>query len=240
MTKAQILSEIRRTAAANGGAPLGMDRFFSETGVKQGDWRGKYWVRWGDALQEAGFAPNDLQAARSDDDLLTCLAGLVRELGHFPVVAEIKLKARSDPGFPWHNTFSRLGRKGILAARLKRFCEEKGDLEVAKVCAQVAKPEAAVADESTGIAPVGYVYLVRHGSRHEYKIGRTNNPMRREGEIRTELPEQLSPIHRITTDDPAGIERYWHMRFADKRKNGEWFALDANDVRAFKRWRDIY
>jgi hypothetical protein len=87
---------------------------------------------------------------------------------------------------------------------------------------------------------VGYVYLVRHGTRNEYKIGRTNNPLRREGEIRTELPEQLTPIHKITTDDPAGIEQYWHARFQGKRKNGEWFALDAEDVKAFKRWRRIY
>ena len=128
----------------------------------------------------------------------------------------------------------------MLAAQLKRFCEEKGELDVAGICAQVAKPRSPGPNENAGPSQVGYVYLVRHGSRHEYKIGRTNNPIRREGELRTELPEQLSPIHQITTDDPAGVERYWHTRFAAKRKNGEWFALDATDVRAFKRWRHIY
>jgi hypothetical protein len=87
ITKEHILCEIRRTATANGGAPLGLDRFFAETGIKSSDWHGKVWARWGDALKEAGFQPNQLNAARTNEDLLNNLAGLVRELGRFPVMS---------------------------------------------------------------------------------------------------------------------------------------------------------
>lgn len=103
-----------------------------------------------------------------------------------------------------------------------------------------ALPAPEVADTEDGRDTVGYVYLFKHGTRREYKIGRTNNPLRREGEIGIQLPEKLEPIHSIKTDDPAGVEAYWHTRFASRRMEGEWFALTAQDVRAFKRWRSIY
>jgi hypothetical protein len=225
----------------NGGVPLGMARFSAATGIKAADWMGKFWARWGDAVREAGFTPNELQGARSDEDILGSLAEFVRSLGRFPVTNEIKQRARADPGFPWHNTFAKFGRKAALVARLEQFCRECGQDDVANICAAVAKADAHELEESTTDASdVGYVYLVRHGSRREYKIGMTNNPLRREGEIRTELPEALTPVHKIKTDDPAGVERYWHKRFAKKRKNGEWFELTSDDVRAFKRWRNIY
>src|ERR1017187_8831867 len=102
MTERHILSALRRTPSANGGAPLGLERFFAEEGRKASDWHGKFWARWGDALKEAGFQPNQLNAARTTEDLLNNLAGLVRELGRFPVMGEIRLKARRAPKFPSH------------------------------------------------------------------------------------------------------------------------------------------
>jgi hypothetical protein len=57
---------------------------------------GKIWARWGDARREAGFKPNQLQSAYSEYVLIEKFISLARELGHFPVATEVKMKARSD------------------------------------------------------------------------------------------------------------------------------------------------
>jgi hypothetical protein len=247
MKKEHIIAEIQRTAKANGGVAPGRKRFESETGIGKYEWFGKFWARWSDAVREAGLQPNSSDSFRgattySDDDLLETLALLTRRLGRVPAHSDVLLATKNEPGSPSTKAFRRLGSKARWAEQVITYCESRGGYQdVADLWRQLSNSRL---DEPTNpdapAAEVGYVYLLKHGSRREYKIGRTYNPLRREGEVGLQLPEKLKPIHYIQTDDPAGVETYWHTRFASKRKEGEWFALSHDDVRAFKRWKRIY
>jgi hypothetical protein len=241
--KATILDEIKRTTAGNGGVPLGEVRFATETGITRRDWYGTYWARWGDAVREAGFEPNSFTAATAADVILEQYARYTVELGRLPTDAELRMKRKADASFPSWTTIAKLGSKVELVRQLQVFCQSRPMLgAVVGLCEQYLadNPATTVDDGAAEDATLGFVYLLRHGSRREYKIGRTYNPLRREGELGIQLPEKCQPVHYIQTDDPEGVEAYWHRRFADKRKEGEWFALTPQDVRAFKRWRRIY
>jgi len=235
MTKNHILAEIHRTAAENGGVPPGMQRFSTVTGIRKADWLGKHWLRWGDALLEAGYQPNAFASALPKADLLAKLAILTGELRHFPIDAELKLKARSDPQFPSHSTFNRLGKKKERVEALRAYCLDHGLIDVAALCEPMAElpGESPAGPEEGPKEDFGCVYLMKSG--RFYKIGRTNALGRRERELAIQLPEKAKVVHSIKTDDPAGIEAYWHKRFQERRKNGEWFELNAQDVSAFRR-----
>lgn len=237
VTKDEILKEIKRLAKENGGVPLGHKRFQDDSGISEYDWR-NYWPRFGDAQREAGFTGNTLQKAYKDNFVLEKYIALTRELGKFPVRGELIVKRAKDVGFPTHNVFFRLGTKQKLLSKLLKYAQDKKYNDIIQLCEkslEELKPDSQ-SEEQDNIV-FGSVYLVKSG--RYYKIGRTNSMGRRHHEITIILPEDLTLIHDIKTDDPSGVEAYWHRRFESKRKNGEWFDLSSSDVKAFKRWRKI-
>ncbi len=235
VNKQHILKEIRRTAEENGGTPLGWRKFFSETGIREADWLGRYWPRWSEALREAGFSPNQLTSAYEDAELIDRYIGVVRKLGRLPATADLRMETRTAPNFPSDKTFARLGSKAELVAKVLDYCRAReGFDDVVAICTAY-EPRSRVSDpESQSVeGEIGFVYLMKSG--RFYKIGRSNAAGRREREIALQLPEKTKTVHVIRIDDPVGIEAYWHKRFESKHKNGEWFDLESADVTAFKR-----
>jgi hypothetical protein len=196
----------------------------------------------GDAVAEAGFEPNERNTqSLSDDELTGKIADYVCEIGHFPTVNERKLKRRSDPTFPSHGVIdARFGRRQDLLGSLVAFATDRPGYEVVlDACGPLLAAEVVnSANDPDGDSAPGYVYLIRMDKWHN--IGCTRDILRRQGELRIALPTKEHLVHTIETDDPFGVEGYWHRRFADRRVQGEWFELTPRDVKAFRLWRKIY
>jgi hypothetical protein len=244
MDKESILAEIKRTGSENGGIGLGRIKFARITGIKNRAWLGKYWRTWGDALREAGFGENTLSVAYDKTYLVARLAQLTQVLGRFPAHADLMMARKKDATFPSHTVFERcLGPRSEKLTFLRQHAIDNGLADILVLLPQVEGKTVEDPDEVGRENRIknGFVYLgmLKIDTKKRYKIGRTNLVERRSAELSLQLPEKLQLVHYITTDDMAGIESYWHKRFEDKRTNGEWFELSANDVKAFKSRRTM-
>lgn len=239
MDRQFIIDEIRRTS--ENGKALGKRRFETTTGVKEHHWHGVSCAKWSEALRDAGFVPNNWTGAHDESFVFECLSNLTRKLGKYPTRSEMDLERRRDPSFPDSKSIFHLGSKAELLAALQKYCESNAQLHDVLEMLPVV-PAVAISEPSDVFAAStsdGYVYLV--SAQGAYKIGSTRAPYRRVAELANHSAHGAELFHKIPTDDPEGIQIYWHNRFRDKRisginkQSGEWFQLSRDDVRAFSR-----
>ena len=236
MSPEDIISEIQRLARENGGKPLGGRLFLANVGLSRSALWSAGFASYSDALIAAGFVKNRMKSASDPKAVLASLVELIRCIGRFPTKGHIKAARAKDGSFPSYEAFLTVagGTFSNLPSVALAFCQANGISDVSHLIPK-SKTPATPGKKSATRAVTGYVYLLKHGQH--YKIGRSNDTARRRREISLLLPEELEHVHIIETDDPEGIEAYWHRRLASKRVRGEWFALANDDIAAFKRRR---
>lgn len=233
-SKESIISAYNDLVQKRGGKPVGEGIFRRETGISSYYWRGGYWRSWSAFQADAGYIPNIPTQKIDDEILLRRFSELALKEGIIPTQADLVLKRKEDSSFPAQLTFRRWGARNIFLAKVAEYCE--GKEQFAPVLTLLRHGKSSSLDQRLDSFRIkGFVYLLRSGKY--YKLGRTNAVGRRLHELAIQLPQKPNTVHVIETDDPEGIEQYWHRRFAEKRKGGEWFALTAEDVRAFKKRR---
>jgi hypothetical protein len=243
-TRQEIIIEIRKLVSRTGAIP-GERTFASATRIKESAWKGKYWARWTDAIREAGYDPNTLTQKIPDEAILEKLAIFITTLGYFPVRDEINVQARTVPDFPvWQTIRKRYGGMPETAKALLEYGRNKGNHTLAELCEarlkrEASKPAPVVNTQGTAKISFGFVYLKYSPSLRLYKIGKATDPDKRGAGISLLLPEDLVAKHAIKTDCPYILEKYWENRFRPKKKQGEWYDLNSDDVQVFKSRREF-
>lgn len=75
----------------------------------------------------------------------------------------------------------------------------------------------------------GYVYFFKSGDGL-VKIGQTKNVENRFKALKTSCPQGIESLGHIKSNDYKQLEKALHYYFSDKRKNGEWFEIDNENV----------
>ena len=234
MDRPQLLRRLNQLAQERGGH-IAFRAFVEATGVSERWLRDQPWFKgWNALLEEVGLQTKTFRVEKTPPSRIAeAVAELATRLGKWPTEDELRRERAENSTFPSPTIISPLRRSGELARLIVELASVRGELAAAASIAskhQTPESSAPAADERVK----GYVYMLRSGKR--YKIGKSTDPSRRFREVRLELPEETNQVHAIATDDPSGIEAYWHQRFAEKRvRSTEFFTLSAEDVRAFKR-----
>ena len=72
------------------------------------------------------------------------------------------------------------------------------------------------------------VYIIEH--EHGYvKIGVSDNPSRRAGDLQTGCPYEIQVIGQINTREPFAVESHLHDKYERRQKRGEWYDLTARE-----------
>ena len=96
---------------------------------------------------------------------------------------------------PNKKVFSRYGTKDKFIAKVLEYCKGKnGYNDIVAFCEPILEDfnEEKILDDSD-TAQIGEVYLFKSG--RYYKIGKTNDTVRRGSELRIQLPEKCTLIH---------------------------------------------
>ena len=237
MTRDDAANIVRHLADRNEGK-VSFRSFIHEAGISEHALRRAPWFPgWNAFLEELGHGTNAFsKPSISDEDVASSVAKLILQFERWPTEDQFARAKKLDNTIPDVSVIRKSKRSGNLLAILSRYQLGNPRYEtVRSIASDEMKKRHQDPAGPTEVARVrGYVYMLE--SRRRYKIGHTNSPTRRHREVSVNVPDPTKLVHTIETDDPRGIEGYWHTRFCTKRITGtEWFNLDADDVRAFKR-----
>jgi hypothetical protein len=237
--KETIVERVREIAKANGGK-VSFRNFVQETGIPGQRLRKQEWFQgWNRLLEESGVSTSSFARPSIPREFIAAnVIRIAERLGRWPTEDELAREKKVNASFPSLSLIRTLKKSGALSSIIKEYCRQFPASEVIqKVVGELGTTEhlADAAIDKQGRIQ-GYVYMLRYGRK--YKIGHTTTLARRFRDVKIELPEETIQVHAIATDDPKGIEAYWHTRFSAKQiRKTEWFELNADDVRSFKRRR---
>lgn len=251
-TRDEILAIIKKWSSDHEGRTPSEKVFREATEIPLDTLQKHGWASYGEFCDEAGLKRNKFDKSNPDyvsEKLSELFIDAIREKGKWPTKGELEVSHKRNKNIPGSAIYyKKLGlvKNGKLSIALLNYIKDRpGYEDIAKICnslLETIKNEDFQEPGTKNKNGHGWVYLIRLGHSNQYRIGQTNDPLRRFKENRIELPEKPILVHEIETADRYGVEDYWLKRFKTKKTENEysdWFKLSSSDVREFKAWKRI-
>lgn len=185
-------------------------------------------------VEEMGDAPKTFLIERKgDDEFMLAYGNIVKQLGRIPTVSDW-IANKYKPSDRTYTKRFNLDKFTSMAYKFKEFAEGKEEwMDVLQIIPELSKkPKLIFKNQSEEC----YVYLMLDSKNGYYKIGISNVPEWREKTLQSEKPSILLIAFKkyINRRIAANIEKALHESYSHRKKRGEWFMLDDEDVEEIK------
>lgn len=185
-------------------------------------------------LQElAGDKPNQFSSGKSDiRDILNKWGNLaqktLKQYGKLPIMSDWKIN-RLEPTVGGIEKSHNIKWSDLPYLFQNEFPEDEQWKDVLAAIPKIDNRKAALAETRKEEC---YVYLMKDLRNNCYKIGISNEPVKRERTLQSEQPrmELVAAKKYVNRKIALNIEKALHETYKHKRKRGEWFLLDDEDI----------
>lgn len=233
MTKEYIKEAYERLRKNLGRQPTD-DEFYQNTNVTHRQLIKAEFRTYSQLVEEMGDTPRTFKNNTKDkDEFYVSYGDMVRQMKRIPSTVDWEYAKRLPSVSSYKKKFG-LAKWQDMMEKFLEYAEEKEEWQ--DVIPLFPKTTIETKEIKSANNQECYVYFMHDTKTLCYKIGISNEPDWRERTLQSEKPsiKLIAAKKFVNRRIAANIEKALHESYSHKRKRGEWFNLDQEDIEEIK------
>jgi T5orf172 domain len=185
-------------------------------------------------VEEMGDTPKRFShGGKTEEHYLNSYGKMVRQLNRIPSTSDWVFH-KGEPAMSNYKKKFKITSWAYVADKFIDFAKDKEEWKDVVKLIPIAKKSSPLIQEREN--EECYVYFMFDKKNSHYKIGISNEPEWREKTLQSEKPtiKLIAAKKFVNRRIAANIEKALHDSYSHKRKRGEWFELDKEDIEEIK------
>lgn len=235
MTKEYIKEAYEKLKKKLGRQPSS-DEFYDNTTIKnlRALLKGSFFRSYNQLVEEMGDVPKSFfHGGVTEEDYLISYGNMIKQLKRIPSTTDWDFN-QGKPDIGNYKIKFKVRKWKDIANKFHDYA--KGKSEWKEVIKLIPAPESETPIAQQRDNEECYVYLMLDTKNGYYKIGISNEPEWREKTLQSEQPsiKQVAAKKYVNRRIAANFEKALHDSYSHRRKRGEWFQLDQEDIDELK------